>query len=77
MRTKAEAEAWLAQLPLTRAVAVADVGSARRSYAHANVYIEIDANPTDAQLADLVRHLPLPEDKRASALALVTGNSSG
>lgn len=82
MRTKAEAEAKLTQLPLTRPVVVTDRAGARRSFTFTlpagNVcVVEIDANPSDAQLADLSRHLPLPEDKRAEALGVMRAPANG
>jgi hypothetical protein len=86
MRTKADAEAKLAQLPLTRAVAVADTvaaktGKSRRSYTFSlptgnQCTVEIDAEPSEQQLADLVRHLPLPDERRTEALEIVTGRAS-
>jgi len=71
MRTKAEAEAKLAVLPLTRAVVVVDDGARRRySYTLARgnlVEIEIDAEPTETQLSDLAKHLPLEAKDRDAA----------
>lgn len=77
MRTKEEAEAKLSELPLVRPVAVADAtskdGAARRAYtftlpAGNECIVEIDAEPTEEQLADLARHLPLADKDRSEAL---------
>ncbi len=87
MKTKGEAETKLAECDLLRPVVVADVtgkeGNARRSYTFANphglgeVEIEIDADPSPEQLADLSRNLPVPEGKRAETLAkLATSRQS-
>lgn len=80
MRTKEEAEATLAKLPLARAVAVADTtakdGTARRVYAFTlpagnECTIEIDAEPSEQQLADLARHLPLVDKDWAAAFEVL------
>lgn len=86
MTTKAEVESRLAELPLTAAVAVADTadvrtGAARRSYSYTTakgnvVTIEIDADPSPAQLADLARHLPLADKDRPAALDKLSGEST-
>jgi hypothetical protein len=73
MRTKAEAEATLATLPLLSPVAVTDKAGTRREYAFTlpagNLcVIEIDATPSDEQLADLARNLPLASKDRDAAL---------
>lgn len=64
MKTKAEAEARLAELPLRAPVSVADRGGSRREFTYirpdgGQVSIEIDASPTSQQLDDLANHLPL------------------
>jgi hypothetical protein len=83
MRTKAEAEAKLARLALLRPVDVADVvtdGRPRRAYRFNNAdgsetTVEIDADPTPRQIADLAANLPVADAKRAEALDIL--NSSG
>jgi hypothetical protein len=77
LTTKDEAEATLAKLPLKSTVVVADTtsktGAARRRYSFTlptgNVCeVEIDAEPSEQQLADLAKHLPLDEKDKAAAL---------
>lgn len=53
-------------------------GPGRRAYRFTSAAgyittIEIDANPTPAQLADLARHLPVAEKDRAAALEVLAG----
>jgi hypothetical protein len=81
MRTRAEAEATLASMPLKSAVTVSDKsesGQARRVYRFANpngsgvTTVEIDGDPTPEQLADLAANLPLDNKDRAAALAEMT-----
>ncbi len=80
MKTKEEAEAKLAKVGLLRPVAVADVTDpergARRAYQFDNedksqTIVEIDADPSPRQVADLASNLPVPEDKRMAALAIM------
>jgi hypothetical protein len=80
MRTKAQAEAVLAALPLSRAVAVTDA-AARRRYSYTLpqgniVEIEIDADPSDQQLDDLAKHLPLNAQDRPAALTAMRASAS-
>jgi len=84
--TRIEAEAKLAELPLLVAVDVADVVAEddrpRQTFRFSNprglgeIEIEIDADPSPEQLADLSRNLPVPDDKRAETLAKLTGGNS-
>lgn len=86
MKTKADAEARLARVGLLRPVAVADVADPergeRRSFQFGNerdesqTIVEIDADPSPRQLADLASNLPLPEDKRMAALAIMTQDAA-
>ena len=76
MNTKEEAEKRLAELPLKVAVVVADtarLGAPRRAYTFdsggGTVEVEIDAEPSDAQLRDLARHLPCESKDSAAVLA--------
>jgi len=80
MKTKEEAEAKLALLPLLRPVDVADVideeTGPRRSFQFDNAdksqtIVTIDADPSPRQVADLASNLPLPEDQRMAALAVM------
>lgn len=82
MKTKADAEERLSRCALLRPVEVADTrddktGRDRRSYTFANprggqTVVEIDADPSEQQLRDLARHLPLEERDRAGALEVMT-----
>ncbi len=76
MNTKAEAEVALAKCELREPVTVADTtdaktGAARRSYTFGLTTVEIDAEPSKQQLADLASHLPVPDEKRAETLAVL------
>lgn len=83
MKSKADAEAKLATIDLLRPVEVVDVlgekGEARRRYRYDNpngpglVTIEVDADPSPEQLADLATHLPVPAAKRGETLAKLKG----
>lgn len=74
MRTKAEAESRLARCALTAPVTVTDEPGSRRSYAYSlargQCIVEIDATPSDRQLQDLAKNLPILERDRAAALAI-------
>src|SRR5207244_623689 len=72
MKTKAEADAIMAKLALRVPVVVTDVttdGAPRREFLFNNpeglgfMTVEIDADPTPQQLADLARNLPVRADK--------------
>ena len=76
MKTKQDAEQRLAKLPLQSPVEVVDFsedGRPRRRFRFDNpnglgvVTIEIDADPSDQQIDDMVRNLPLPPSARAAA----------
>ena len=75
--TKEEAEAKLTELPLERAVAVADVPDTGKGARQRFLYvvpggtceIEIDAAASAVQLETLANNLPVPADKRAETVA--------
>jgi hypothetical protein len=79
MHTQKSAESALAKCDLRTPVDVADTvdaktGRDRRAFHFVNpdgseTTVEIDAEPSRQQLADLARHLPVPEEKRAETLA--------
>jgi hypothetical protein len=80
MNSKTEAEATLAKLPLEAPVVVSDIGIVRREYRFTNrdgsiTTVEIDADPTDAQLADLARHLPLADKDREAAFETIKSDT--
>lgn len=81
MKTKEEAESKLSRCDLLKPVDVQDVtdelGAPRRAYRFENATgrgsttVEIDADPSQEQLADLARHLPVPEGKRGETLGIL------
>jgi hypothetical protein len=79
MHTRDSAESALAKCDLRTPVAVSDTTAgarARRAFHFANpdgseTIVEIDAEPSRQQLADLAAHLPVPEGKRAETLAIL------
>lgn len=78
MNTKEEAEAKLATLVIDTPVAVSDTtmdGRPRRAYLFTfpdghTLTIEIDATPSDEQLSDLARQMPIADKDRGTALAV-------
>lgn len=85
MHTKEDAEAVLAALPVKAPIVVTDTtdaktGKARRSYAFvtaggSEAVVEIDAEPSDRQLGDLSRHLPLDAKDQAAALVAMKAST--
>jgi hypothetical protein len=72
MRTRAEAEAKLAELGLT-SVLVSDatnaLGQPCRSFEVGGAIVNLSRDPDDAELETLARHLPVPANERATTLA--------
>jgi hypothetical protein len=85
MDTKESAEAMLATLPLDKSkpVLVEDVvgdgitgvlGAARRRFHYPNGMVEIDAEPSKAQLEHLSKQLPIADKDRAAAAQILTAD---
>jgi hypothetical protein len=82
--TRGEAIARLARVDPRASVAVDEFvenGAARHRYRYVNpdgagvCTIEIDAEPGDLQVAELVKNLPIPADRRSEAAAIMSGRA--
>lgn len=72
MKTRAEAEAKLSELTLTKPVTVEDtvspLGEPCRAFRFAGGAVFTSRDPDDAELDTLARNLPVPDEKRAETI---------